>query len=237
MNKFLFVYLFVCVTAHINADNCCNNECVEFKDSKQFCSVTTNDLEVLSAGYLNNATVNSKRVIGDETVDGDITVLGNAEFNNGLVVNGEIIINGVPFIPGIQEFAYFAFADNNFAINPGELVPYDIDAESTSGITLNGDGSFTLAEAGIYAINFYVSIFDLDAAFNLFNVTTAAVIANTTFARSSAQDMPVIGFSIIQTTVPNTTIGVRSALSVPQTTSTQFVVGDTTAVVQIIRIG
>jgi hypothetical protein len=228
----LIVYLMIIATQLLLAD-CCTDDCVEFKDSKNFCSVITNDLQVLSAGYINNATVGTKNVINNQVVDGSVTVLDGADFGDGLVVDGEIIINGIPFVPAFSQYAYFTY-EGIAAIANDAIIPLDTDVQSTPGIILNGDGSFTIVNPGIYAINFYFISSGGGAVFALSTVPAGAAtkLPNTSFAQSEL--LGLNGFTIIETTLPNTILGIQNATNAARTPAE--IEDNITASVQIFRI-
>ncbi len=235
---FLYVIIYIMLQFNFsNAENCCNNKCVKFKDSEAYCSVVTRDIQALTTGYIVNATLGSKNVIENEIVDGQISVNDGINFSNSLTINGELIINGVPYTPSAPEFAFFSYSTSGTVIASGAIVPYDIDVQSTAGITLNGDGSFTLVTPGIYAINFLVNILEIEASFVLSTVPVSGSsnFANTQFARTTSR-VPNLGFAIIETTEANTVVGVRNNSSFSSTTNQTLTTGNTIAGVQILKI-
>jgi hypothetical protein len=228
-----FLIISILFTNLLLAD-CCNDDCFKLEGSKDYCAVVTNDVQILDTGTIENATVRSKTVIESEIVDGDVVVLNGAEFND-VTVNGELILNGVPFVPGNTNFATFT-TDSLDPIDDNAIVPFNDEGEASAGIILNADGSFTLVNAGIYVINFYLMLNSDLSAFAISPIPAAegTKLPNTTFARTGS-DLPLNGYTIIQTTLPNTTLGIQNVSNGVQNPDSFGL--NITAAVQIFRIG
>lgn len=235
---YLLLISLVTISTALFAERCCDDSCFEFKKAKNYCGLITNDLQVLQSGVIENATFRSKYIIDSEIIDGDVIVHNGAEFNNGLTVNGELIINGDPFVPGNTNFATFVSNDTVLIANDA-IVPFDTVGESSAGIILNADGSFTLVNPGIYVINFYLLLAENESGFAISTIPAgpATKLPFTTFGRGGI-NMPLNGFTIIQTTLPNTTLGIQNVSNADQTLNNILApLTNVTASVQIIRIG
>ena len=191
---------------NIKGHNCCLS-------SGAFSSLSVKG--TLTASKISTTTLN---VTGSETVGGNLTVSGCVTapcFQTAA---------GVPLVSGIRSYGYAYNALGQAIVTNAAAVPVVFNTPSNtlnSGITVAGT-SITVANAGVYLVNYSV-LFDvinapvtglaMTATAQLFNATTSTLIPNTISTAffsagpaTPAQDgtrAEVSGWALIQTTAAN----------------------------------
>ncbi len=208
----LFLYVLICTQLFfIQADSCCRNSCLNFKDKTRYlCALRANEIQSLGSGYINNASFNNLTVINDNTTNGDL-VAANISVIGDVNVVGDITVDGVSITTNtVSQYGLFISTVSQVVSN---LDIVELETVTANGIT-NAAGVITFSEPGYYIANYTIAI--QPAGQSTFRLVfdplgAATLIPGAQFNTvGGSDDYQQSGITIIQIPSAGTTIGLQN---------------------------